>query len=313
MTLQIRLDEPSAFDCIAEVLLPLGGITAVIVEAYFDESSGSANAMQPDGVGAPCKILCVAGYLFENEKRKQLEREWNEVLAWKNLPYFHMVDCAHRNGPFANLSKPECIQVEARMIGIIKRYAIKGFVIGLNEDQYRLFMPVRHPLAGEPYTFCVQGAIGAITAWANQASYSGEIAYFFESGHQSQGQSNQLMAKIFADPGLKEMTRYAGHAFVEKRGTPGAQAADLLAWQFYTDIRRQMERIRAGRRKDLESLLAHDHEATYVSPWIMVRIAKAWGYDTAKAEALLQGVFGDDYPQTGTIDFAAVNAFWRLS
>ena len=92
------------------------------------------------------------------------------------------------------------------------------------------------------------------------------------------------------------------------------QAADLLAWQFYTDIRRQMERRGpALHRKDFASLVQHPHEATYITPRIMTTIAKAWGYDTTRAEQVLRDNFGDEYQETGAIDVAKRRALWGLS
>ena len=314
MTLPCWPCEHSPFDRFEEVLLPHGGMVAVLVEAYFDESAGLASAVQPDGTQAKCAILCVAGYLIESGRRKLFDQDWNEVLRWKDLPYFHMVDCAHGNGPFANLTKPDRIQVAARMIAAIKRHTIKGFAITVNVAQYNLFMPKRHELAGAPYSFCAHGVIGGICNWADEQNYWGKIAYFYEAGHISQGEAGRLMEKLFKVPGLKEKTRYAGHAFVEKTQAPCVQAADLLAWQFYTDIRRQMERRGpALHRKDFESFLTHPHEATYVSPWIMTKIAKGLGYDTSEAEELLRSHFGSEYPDTGVIDVAAMNAFWQPS
>jgi hypothetical protein len=49
-------------------------------------------------------------YLKKSEAIK-LGREWRKVLHWKNLPHFRMSECAHGNGPFANLTKAERIDV----------------------------------------------------------------------------------------------------------------------------------------------------------------------------------------------------------
>jgi hypothetical protein len=51
------------------------------------------------------------------------------VLRWKKLPYFHMVDCAHGNGVFANLRLDERIAVQTKLIEAIKRHAIQGIAI----------------------------------------------------------------------------------------------------------------------------------------------------------------------------------------
>lgn len=66
---------------------------------------------------------------FKKSEAIKLGREWRKVLHWKNLPHFRMSECAHGSGPFANLTKAERIDVATRMIAIIKRRAIQGIAI----------------------------------------------------------------------------------------------------------------------------------------------------------------------------------------
>jgi hypothetical protein len=48
-----------------------------------------------------------------------------------------------------------------------------------------------------------------------------------------------MMTQLFDDPGLKDKYRYAGHNFIDKKKAPGCQAADILAWQWYTQRKRK--------------------------------------------------------------------------
>src|SRR5437660_1097462 len=97
-------------------LLPFGGYVTIQCQAFFDESGSHS--------GAP--ILCLAGYIFRKSEAIKLGHEWRKVLRRKGLPYFRMSECAHGNGPFANLTKPERIEVATRMIDIIKSRAVHG-------------------------------------------------------------------------------------------------------------------------------------------------------------------------------------------
>jgi hypothetical protein len=72
------------------------------------------------------------------------------------------------------------------------------------------------------------------------------------------------MHQMFKQPHLKAEYRYVGHAFVEKQKSPAVQAADLLAWQWYTNRLHQLEG--KSRRKDCESLLKLHHSATHLGP-----------------------------------------------
>ncbi|HEX3431651.1 MAG TPA: hypothetical protein VHT03_12270 [Rhizomicrobium sp.] len=273
-----------------EVLLSNGGILMVLVESYFDESLGIAKRRDPDGTVRDIPILCVAGYLMESEQSKLLSQEWRAVLDKYGLAYFHMVDCAHGNGVFAGLTKPQRIHVAAQMIGIIKKRTIAGFAIATNVQQFTEFMP-QHPLIGTAYTFCVTLATAAIRQWVRATNYQGDVAYFFEAGHQSQPEADQIMGRLFNTPNLKIASRYVRHAFVEKARSAPVQAADLLAWQFYTDGRRQVEG-HTVHRKDFESLIEHKHVVNFLTPSKMATVRKflpwlADGTDESWPEELL--------------------------
>src|SRR5262249_36440756 len=152
----------------------------------------------------------------------------------KSLPYFRMSECAHGNGPFANLSKSERIELAARMIQIIKRDTLQGIAVTVNEREFNAHM-LQHPLIGRPYTFSAQILLAGVSSWIETNPLVTNVAYFFEAGHRSQREADAIMTLMFRNPGAKERHRYSGHGFVEKERTPAVQAADLLAWQWYTD------------------------------------------------------------------------------
>lgn len=248
---------------ILDTLLPKGGCLVALIEAYFDESIGTADVTEA-GTKRKVPVLCVAGYLIESEQAKHLCEEWQAVLDWKKLPFFHMVDCAHGNKPFDKLSKGERIEVASRMIGNIKRRTIKGFAVAVNVAQFEALMP-QHPVIGSPYSFCATVVLAGVQKWIENASFKGDAAYFFEAGHASRQEADWIMRQTFDVPELRAASRYVAHSFVEKTKAPPLQAADLLAWQFYTDARHQMEGKRP-RRKDFASLIQHPHEHVWITP-----------------------------------------------
>jgi hypothetical protein len=246
------------------VLLPYGGYAMIEAQAYFDESGSHGDS----------PILCVAGYIFRKSEALKLGREWRRVLRWKQLPYFRMVECAHGNGPFANLRKDERVTVQTKLIDAIKRHALQGVAITIDPAEYASF-PKRMPLAkpglyDDAYSFCTQVIMTGVSVFIERNPQVGRMAYFFEAGHASAPQADQIMRLMLAQPRVKEQFRYAGHAFVEKRDSPQIQAADLLAWQWYTDRRHVAEG--RPRRKDCDSLLELHHNAVHIDSKELDRI-----------------------------------------
>jgi hypothetical protein len=119
-----------------------------------------------------------------------------------------------------------------------------------------------------------------------------KMAYFFEAGHESRTEADHIIKVLFSEERVRKDYRYSGHAFVLKEQTPAVQAADLLAWQWFTDKRHQVEG--RPRRKDCISLLEHPHDATHVGPDQMqqmtdglVSVLKRRGVSEGRAMELL--------------------------
>jgi hypothetical protein len=59
-------------------------------EAYMDESGTNDGEL----------VLSVSGYVINSVRARQLETRWRVMLEKYNLPFFHMVECVHRNKNF---------------------------------------------------------------------------------------------------------------------------------------------------------------------------------------------------------------------
>jgi hypothetical protein len=128
-----------------EILAPGGSDFVAFLECYFDES-GSHD-------GSP--VLCVAGYLFDQDQCKALDLKWKASLERYKLPFFRMSACAHNTDtvkvyPFEHLSAAECIAVEKEMISHINEHALLGVAVAVNENDYNALLGNNSP-AGTPY------------------------------------------------------------------------------------------------------------------------------------------------------------------
>jgi hypothetical protein len=93
--------------------------------------------------------------------------------------------------------------------------------------------------------------------WADNTNFDGDIAYFFEAGHASQSEANQIMEDIFEIEELRNAYRYGGHAFLPKPKAALLQTGDIIAWLWRKHL------ADAGKRKmrqDLASILSGPKE-----------------------------------------------------
>lgn len=232
---------------------------AAIIQSFFDESYGDDNPYP----------FCVAGYVFTKLKLAAFERDWRSMLRKWELPYFHMVDCAHGNPPFDKLGRDGCINAAKDAISIIQKYAALGVGITLDPDKFEKDWQHKE-IIKSAYECCVWMSVVAIKKWADEVRPSARFSYIFEQGYVNNGRALQAMVALFSDPELKAKYRSPGFGFVEKADSPGVQAADLLAWQLFTENKRIRDGIRPKARKDFSALMAkpqHVHAYVDLEAW----------------------------------------------
>ena len=215
-----------------------------MIEAYFDESGSHE--------GSP--ILCVAGFIIEADAAREMEARWQTMLDTYRLPFFHMVDCAHGVEPFDILSRDERIAAEKEAISIIRNKITYGIAVTVNPVEFEHTVPKSAEL-GSAYSLCAHMCLTAVRGWATKFNYPGNIAYVFEAGHASQSEANAIMIRIFDLPHLRADHRYVSHTFGDKRVVLPLQAADVIAWQWFTERKRVLGRTRSMPRLDYQELM----------------------------------------------------------
>lgn len=114
------------------------------------------------------------------------------------------------------------------------------------------------------YAFCARCVIDEMGRWFFKTGFRGKSAYFFEAGHASQSEANDAVEFVLTNP-LSRFVNvhfgYVAHSFILKEDFPAIQTADILAWQWATDIKHRT--AGRNRRKDFESLLSVPTVATH--------------------------------------------------
>lgn len=216
---------------------------AALIEGYFDESGTFDEAPG---------VFCIAGYFVASDAAKKMDQEWRRVLETYELPYFHMVECAHGNGIFKDRS--DRLEIELEFLSLIKKFTISGFSCFVNSSHFKV--SEKFP---DPYTSCAEICVTALQSYLSTHRIEAGIAYFFENGHPSKGSAyNRIANELKSIPNSSIL-------FAEKAQIPLLQAADILAWQSAKFVKDRMQNLRPM-RKDFENLLEHRHTLAYVTP-----------------------------------------------
>jgi len=205
------------------------------LQAYFDESG--------DDGGFP--ILSVGGYVLKRSHVSRLEAQWGFQLRKLNLPYFHMVECAHEppGGVFKGIDKPTRAQLQAKLISIIHECVEFGVVVA---TPLRFFDSVR-----DAYTECVTGTIFAIASLLQNKKIDlsrVEVQMHYESGHKHSGPARKHYLS------LRQPFKASTFQYVRKAESCSVQAADLLVWHYNKFVKDKVEGRRRT-RKDFRELM----------------------------------------------------------
>ena len=122
-----------------------------------------------------------------------------------------------------------------------------------------------------PYTFACTQVIYGIEKWANAADFHGDVAYFFETGAVGRGFVVEVLDDIVSRSNLKSQFRHESHTFIGKEQATPLQCADMLAWHWYTNNKKEA----AGKpmRKDFRSLIdmpmdMHHYDKESIKRWL---------------------------------------------
>lgn len=183
-----------------------------------------------------------------------MEKAWKRVLAKYRLPYFHMVDCAHGNGVFAELPKAKRDNAARAMFGLIEKYVTWGIAFAC---------PPRRHVKGEEledsYAFSLRNCCLMISAIMETEIPGESFSLVFEDGHDSAADGVRAMQRFQKQNAFPKLSSFS---FVKKTDNVLLQAADILAWQLAKNIKDKAFSERKP-RKDFERLFANKHTVIY--------------------------------------------------
>lgn len=276
-----------------DILAPGPRDLVTFFEAYFDESYSDKDP----------RILAVAGYVFEKSACLEFDLEVKALLDPYGLPFFHMVECAHGSESFKHLDVSVRIEIEKQMISLVRKHASYGVAFAINQDDHRSLFPEGFfpPGVGleDPYTYCCQSCLTAVQNWLDRTGFDGKVGYFFEAGHPSAAKSAALMDRVFKTPNLYREYRYEAHGFVPKTRRP-VQAADMLAWLHYTDVKNLLSREPRARRKDFIALTEGANVETRLAAREHLEAMRAQVDQLFAGRLLITGTWGNWRPFVAT-------------
>lgn len=222
-------------------------MVSTVSKSAFDHLCLSLNARKPDNLfgmftcyfdeagGSDHGFIAVSGWVASVERWQRFESDWKQMLTAHGVPYLHMKECAHFNGPYGKWEFGESRRGRDSFIkdacAIIQETAEFGVVCVVHYEDFRKvnerFRLKEH--LRSPYALAGRFCIARSNEWVKKQGRSlRDIAdYVFEDGGPDM-------------PGLVDVTKRASlqiPSFKPSRGTETQlgmvqlQAADLLVYE----------------------------------------------------------------------------------
>jgi len=200
--------------------LPQGCIAVFVLNGYYDESARQG-ARDP---------ISVAGYPFKPTAYKQFCRQWRNVLrAAGGVDFLHMTDLYAGKAQYEQLK--DRASVFKMAVDTIDQYATAGVGVAFFQDELEALVPEEWPQRfGSNYSGACQICLQLTANWLDEHRQFASVFYTLENGHTFRNEIDRVLHKAAGTPELKQLFRYHGHTFLDKRDATGLQAADVLAW-----------------------------------------------------------------------------------
>lgn len=220
-----------------------GGLVAVLIEAFIDESV-------PKPGTSP--YTCVGGYLFKKKQAEEFGVGWSNYLKNRGLEFYRTSDCLNGYGPFKGWNVTERDKVARSLITRVKAKSLFGFSVAIDDAAHREVFDKYNEIP-TPYGLACFACLIMVRNWADRENYTGDIAYWFEAGHADDGIADRFIKKTLENDDYKKFYRYVAHGFVEKKKAVQLQAGDLIAYHHSKSFVNEL----AGRpeRKDFQALV----------------------------------------------------------
>jgi hypothetical protein len=220
----------------------------MLLTAYLDES-GTHNA-------SPISVM--AGYLGTAAQWRVFDADWVALLQTAGVRHVHAVDLFKRTRQFRGWPAEQLNAFAVQLDGLIARHLELGFSIVVRDDDYRKIYvegakPRRSRLDSK-YGVCFRACLAFVPSYivselklATKAPGTQEmkINFVLEDGHRNVGDARRLFDLFKADA-LPEWQHLVGDFEVSKKDSPGAQAADFLAYCVYrTEFLERLRQLRS--------------------------------------------------------------------
>jgi hypothetical protein len=203
--------------------------------------------LDDSGTGPTQNLAGAAGWVAQMRTWDFFARDWEKIKNIESNKFncMYMTDFVGGWKEFKNWGDlPKKSRLTAKLRGIIKKRALKGFALGVVKDDFDAIVPAALRAQGfeNHYTFAIRRVLGMIHEWRKEQRLEDKTVEYFFDWMDQHDRRRQEIEEVF------DRAKGSPEAF-EKYGIDGSgdsvhfrdrckvvplQAADMLAWSVYS-------------------------------------------------------------------------------
>lgn len=235
---RIGIDSYSAFKHLVGTLHLRDGELMAMLAVYIDDSG-----THPDS-----DIAVAAGFASEVGHWAAFEADWKAALSVAGIlnEGFHSSEFeAHQKPHFSGWPSAKRDTLQRALVKAITDHALVGVAAAVRKSDYDSLVQgkLRDKLGDHHYTFAVQACLYQLQEWMRYAHYHEPMQYVFDrmSNLNSQNEINTVFNDlhqygVHGNFGIEP----GGHSFQNRKVFVPLQAADIIAWESFTYMKRHV-------------------------------------------------------------------------
>lgn len=238
-----------------------------VLTGYFDASGKKEHSN-----------VTLAGYIATEEQWGVFGEEWERAMRDWHIPYFHMSEFESYKRIYKYWTRTQHQERYARLLDIINRNVQLSVATSILASEYAsVKAPREKNRVGGMYGLAATGCFIETANYVCEAdNASAWLAYIFESGDEGAGQIQQAFSLNERNPTLKEKYRLLSFRLENKRQFAPLQAADILAYEIFKHLPRQI---------GIDDHLARDYPTGR-----LIEVPRRWIYPTSELMRYALGI-----------------------
>jgi len=206
-----------------------------VFSAYLDESY--------DGL-----IFAMGAWVGPAESFPSLERQWRRLIKHHGLKRYHASEANARDHDFKDWSKPELDVLSKSLIRIITHRRpnsriprhIYGIHTGVVLSEYNKMSPHAKNYYPDPYFLCAQWMFEEIADLSVKLPEEDKVDFIFDENKPHADRMAEIYIHLKTSPKTKNPSRLGAWSMASSFDVCALQAADILAYETFRELKRQL-------------------------------------------------------------------------